>query len=150
MCANQKILESDSPNFLLKFVTMAEMWTISLPKKQNNSQNNGNFLVQRKKTKIASSKERPGFSEMLMLDYLQKEQTINCTDYTPFLRQLLKKMKLNHNEKLSRGMLFHWDNALIHKFVIAVTAINNYGFQLIEHLHYLSDLAPQDFHLFPN
>ena len=42
-------------------------------------------------------------------------------------------------------MLFHQDNAPVHKSVIAMAAIHDCGFKLIEHPHY----SPSDFHLFP-
>ena len=51
--------------------------------------------------------------------------------------------------KLSKGVLFHQDNAPVHKSVIAMAAINDCGFKLIENLPYSPDLAPSDFHLFP-
>ena len=43
----------------------------------------------------------------------------------------------------------HKDNAPVHKSVIAMAAINNNGFDLIEHLPYLPYLDLSDFHLFP-
>ena len=46
-------------------------------------------------------------------------------------------------------MLFHQDNAPVHKSVIAMAAIHDCGFKLIEHPPYAPDLAPLDFHLFP-
>ena len=47
-------------------------------------------------------------------------------------------------------MLFHQDNAPVHKSAIALAAIHDCGFKLFEHPPYSSDLAPSDFHLFPN
>ena len=52
--------------------------------------------------------------------------------------------------KLRKGGVFHQDNAPVHKSVIAMAAINDCGFKLIEHPPYSADLAPSNFHLFPN
>ena len=50
-------------------------------------------------------------------------------------------------ENYKKGMLFHQDNAHVHKSVIAMAAINDNGLELIEHLPYSLHLAPSDFHL---
>ena len=59
------------------------------------------------------------------------------------------KKKIKRRRKPTEGVLFHQDNALVHKSVIAVAAIHDCGFKLIEHPPYSPDLAPSDFHLFP-
>ena len=53
--------------------------------------------------------------------------------------------------KLSKDMLFHQDNAPAHMeaIVIAVAAINDCGFELIQHFPYSNDLTPSDVFLFP-
>ena len=76
-----------------------------------------------------------------------KGQTINGTYYAS-LTQLWEKIKNKRRGKLTKGVLFHQDNAPVHKSVIAIAAIHNCGFKLIEHPH-SPDLAPSDFHLFP-
>ncbi|CAK1592554.1 unnamed protein product [Parnassius mnemosyne] len=47
------------------------------------------------------------------------------------------------------GVLFHQDNAPAHKVAVAMAAIQETGFELLEHPPYSSDLAPSDFYLFP-
>ena len=86
---------------------------------------------------------------ILLIDYLQKGQTINSTYYAPLLRKLQEKIKIKRRGKLTKGVLFHQDNAPVHKPVIAMAAIHDCGFKLIEHPPYSPDLAPSDFHLFP-
>ena len=44
---------------------------------------------------------------------------------------------------------FHQVNAPIHTYIIAMAAMNDYGFELIQHSPYLPDLAPSGFHLLP-
>ena len=50
--------------------------------------------------------------------------------------------------KLTAGVLFHQDNAPAHKSTLAMAAIRECGFQLIEHPPYSPDLAPSDYYLF--
>ena len=59
------------------------------------------------------------------------------------------KNKVKRHGKLTKGVLFHQDNAPVHKSVIAMAAIHDCGFKLIEHPPYSPDLAPSDCHLFP-
>ena len=47
-----------------------------------------------------------------------------------------------------KGVLFHHDNAPAHTPAIAMAAINDCGFELIQHFPYSHDLAPSDLHLF--
>ena len=46
-------------------------------------------------------------------------------------------------------MLFHQDNAPAHKSAVALTAIHDCGFPLVENPPYSPDLAPSDYYLFP-
>lgn len=46
-------------------------------------------------------------------------------------------------------MLFLHDNAPAHRSEVALEAIRNAGFDILDHPPYSPDLAPSDFHLFP-
>ena len=46
-------------------------------------------------------------------------------------------------------MLFHQDNAPAHKAAVAMAAIQEMGFELVDHPPYSPDLALSDFNLFP-
>ena len=70
---------------------------------------------------------------ILMTDYLQKGQTINRTYYASLLRQLRKNIKFNCCGKLIKGVLFHLDSAPASMSVLAMAAINDCGFELIQH-----------------
>ena len=50
---------------------------------------------------------------------------------------------------LTKGVLFYQDNAPAHTLLVAMATIHNCVFKLVPHLPYLPDLAPFDFHLFP-
>ena len=87
---------------------------------------------------------------ILMVDYLQK--VADNQYYVSLLRQCWvdKNIKVKFRVKLSKGVLFHQNNAPAHISVIAMAAISDCGFELIQHPPYSHDLAPSDFHLFPN
>ena len=67
-----------------------------------------------------------------MIDYLQKGQTINGTYHASLLRQFRENIRVKHCRKL-KGVLFHQDNAPAHTSVNAMAAINDCGFELIQH-----------------
>ena len=52
--------------------------------------------------------------------------------------------------KLTKGVLFHLDNAPAHKSVVAMAVVHDYGFEVVDHPLYSPDLAPSDYFLFPN
>ena len=86
---------------------------------------------------------------ILLIDYLQKGQTVNGTYYASLLTQLREKIEIKRRGKLTKGVLFHQDNAPVHKSGIVMAAIHDCGFKLIENPPYSPVLAPSDFHLFP-
>ena len=49
--------------------------------------------------------------------------------------------------KLTKGILFHQDNAPAYKSVVAMAAVRDCDFKLIDHP---PDFAPSDYFLFPN
>ena len=155
--ANLSLLEADPDNFLQRFVTMDETWVhhFTPESKQQSKQWKHPGSPPPKKAKAVPSAGKVMASVfwdadgILMVDYLQKGQTINGQYYASLLRQLRETIKLKRRGKLSKGVLFHQDNAPVHKSAIAMAAINDCGFELVEHPPYSPDLAPSDFHLFP-
>ncbi|KAK3108393.1 hypothetical protein FSP39_007025 [Pinctada imbricata] len=88
---------------------------------------------------------------ILLIDYLKKGQIMNGTYYASLLTQLRENIKLKRRESsLIKGVLFHQDNAPVHKSVTAMAAIHDCGFNLIQYPPYPHDLVLSDFHLFPN
>ena len=145
--------EVDPPaNYFQRFVTMDETWVhhFTPEAKQQSKQWKHPGSPRQRRQRLFHQLERlwPWFSGMLMVDYLQKGQTINGTYYASLLRQLRENIKLKRHRKLSKGVLFHQDNAPVHKFVIAMAAINDYGIKLIVHPPYSTVLAPSNCHLF--
>ena len=60
----------------------------------------------------------------LMVNYLQKGQTISEAYYASLLQQLRVKIKLKRRGMLRRGVLFHQDNAPVRKSAVAMAAIH--------------------------
>ena len=87
---------------------------------------------------------------VLMVDYLQKGCTINALYYSDLLKRLRENIKKKRPGMITKGVLFHQDNAPAHSSVVAMATIRDCGFQLVPHPPYSPDLAPSDFHLFPN
>ena len=87
---------------------------------------------------------------IVFIDYLQKGKTINGEYYAKLLRELRQAIKSKRPGKLTKGVLLHQDNAPAHKSLVAMSAVHDYGFELIDHPSYSPDLAPSDYFLFPN
>ena len=52
--------------------------------------------------------------------------------------------------KLTKGVLFHQDNAPAHKSVVAILGVvRDCGFEMVDHPPYSPDLAPSDCFLSP-
>ena len=86
---------------------------------------------------------------VLLIDYLSKGQTVTGFYYANLLCQLRHKIKENRRGKLRLGVLFHHDNTPAHKLAVALAAIHDCGFQLVEHPAYSPDLYPSDYYFFP-
>ena len=50
---------------------------------------------------------------------------------------------------MSKGWLFHWDNAPVHTAKAVKTFLDKKGIKMLDHHPYSPDLAPADFFLFP-
>ncbi|CAH1257192.1 SETMAR [Branchiostoma lanceolatum] len=86
---------------------------------------------------------------VIMINYLQKGQTINGEYYASELRQLKAAIKEKRRGKLRAGVLLLQDNAPVHTAHVSVAAATQCGFELLPHPPYSPDLAPSDFYLFP-
>ena len=60
-----------------------------------------------------------------------------------------ENLKFKWGGMLRRSVLFHKNNAPAYKSVVAMAAIHECGFKLVQHPPYSPDLAPSDFHMFP-
>ena len=82
------------------------------------------------------------------MDYLDKGHTITGAFCADLLRQLRKKTNQIRRGKLTRGVLFHQDNAPAHTSTVVMAAIQKYGFQFVVDPPSSPDLASSDYYHF--
>ncbi|UYV70868.1 hypothetical protein LAZ67_8000923 [Cordylochernes scorpioides] len=85
---------------------------------------------------------------VLLLDFLNKGQTITGDYYENLVKQLREAIKEKRRGKLSRKIVYHPDNAPSHRSLQAMATIYDSGFELLPHAPYSPELAPSDFNLF--
>ncbi|XP_048259430.1 histone-lysine N-methyltransferase SETMAR-like [Haliotis rufescens] len=154
---NLKLFEGDPDNFLKRFVTMDETWVhhFELESKQQSKQWKHVTSPTPKKAKSVPSAGKVMASVfwdsegVIMVDWLPKGCTVTGAYYVELLRQLREKIKVTRRGKLTKGGLYHHDNAPAHTSLIAMAKIHECGFELLQHPPYSPDLAPSDYHLFP-
>ncbi|UYV72456.1 hypothetical protein LAZ67_9003230 [Cordylochernes scorpioides] len=133
--------------FVNRFVTMDETWAhhFTPESKQQSMQWRHSGSPPPKKAKPVPSAGKVMVSVfwdsegVLLLDFLNKAQTITGNYYAKFRRG-----------KLSRKIVYHQDNAPSLRSLQAMAAIYDSGFEILPHAPYSPDLAPFDFHLFPH
>lgn len=154
---NLEKFQADQENFLFRFVTMDETWIHhfdpetkqqSMTWKRASSPTPKKFKVSSSAGKVMASVfwDAQG---IIMVEYLEKGATITGSYYADQIRRLREAIKEKRRGKLRAGVLFHQDNAPAHKAAVAMAAIQETGFELLEHPPYSPDLAPSDFYLFP-
>ena len=125
------LFEEDPANSFKRFVTMDETWVhhFTPEAKQQSKQwkHPGSPPPKKAKTVPSAGKVMAlvfwDADGTLLINYLQKGQTINVTYYASLLTQLWEKIKIKCRGKLTRVVLFHQDNTP----VIAMAAIHDCG-----------------------
>jgi [histone H3]-lysine36 N-dimethyltransferase SETMAR len=155
----RQLLERFSANredFIFRYVTVDETWVHhfdpetkqqSMAWKHKESPPPKKFRVVPSAGKIMATVFWDA-SGILLVDYLERGCTITGEYYAQLIPKLRNEIKKKRRGKLTRGVLFHHDNAPVHTSEVAVAAINAAGFELMPHPSYSPDLAPSDFYLF--
>ena len=86
---------------------------------------------------------------VIMIDYLKQVCTINGAYYAGELRRLCQEIEINRQGKLTRSVLLLQHNVHAHKSQVAMTAATKFGFEILSHPPYSSNMAPSYFYLFP-
>jgi len=87
---------------------------------------------------------------ILLIDYLPKDQTINAEYYLSLLVQLKEILKEKYCGKVTKvGVLFLHDNTPTHRTLATQKKLAFLGFHYLDHPRCSPDLAPSDYHLFP-
>ena len=87
---------------------------------------------------------------VIMVDYLEEGCTINGTFYAEELRRLRQEIMKKRRGKLTRGVLLLHDNASVHTSQVSMADATKCSFEVRSNPLYSPDLAPSDFHQFPN
>ncbi|KAL1460741.1 hypothetical protein WDU94_012693 [Cyamophila willieti] len=87
---------------------------------------------------------------VIFVDYLEKGQTINSAYYVTLLDTLNEKLKEKRPHLGKKKVLFHQDNAPVHTSTTSMAKLHELRWELLPHPPYSPDLAPCDYHLFPN
>jgi [histone H3]-lysine36 N-dimethyltransferase SETMAR len=145
-------------DFLRRFITVDETWvhhyTPETKEQSKQWTHKGSPPPKKAKTVLSAGKVMASVfwdsHGIILVDYLEKGKTINGEYYANLLQQLSDKIKEKRPHLAKKKVLFHQDNAPAHKSAIAMAKIHELGFELVPHSAYSPDLAPSDYHLFPN
>ena len=128
-----------------------------MTRRQNNSQWNGGIAAHPAPKYSECKNPLENFSprifgdqdDILLIDYLPKDQTIKAEYYSSLLGQLKDILKEKRRAKFTKGVLFLHDNAPAHRTLATQKKLAYLGFQCLDHPPYSPDLDPSDYRLFP-
>ena len=151
---NLELFEANEDNFLARFITMDETWVHHYQpetKEQSKHWKHTSSPAPKKATVVRSTGKIMAsvfwdYQGVILIECLQKGHTVTGQHYSGQLKRLREAIKKRPG-KLTRGILFHQDNAPAHTSMVAMGTIQDCGFELVPHPPYLPDLAPSDFHL---
>lgn len=145
-------------DFLRRFITMDETWVYHYDPelRQQTAEWTEPSCSAPKQPKWSKSSKKIMASifwdakGILLVDYLQTGKTITGEYYCNLLDQLDEKIREKRPGLQKKKVIFHHDNAPAHRGALATAKLVGLQYELLEHPPYSPDLAPSDFHLFPN
>ena len=87
---------------------------------------------------------------ILLIDYMPHTVTITGVYYADLLHKLRDAIKEKRRGKLTKVPLLLHNNAPAHRSHVGQVAVLECGYEEMHHPPYSPDLAPSDYHLFPN
>lgn len=87
---------------------------------------------------------------ILLIDFMPPGTTINSDKYCDTLWKLRRAIQNRRRGKLSKGVTLLHDNARPHVSRQTQDLLKQFGWTVMPHPPYSPDLAPSDYHLFPN
>ena len=146
------LMFADPEDFYFRYVTTDETWVHYYePESKQESQvwmNHGSKPPVKFKSQASANKVLANIfwdiEGIIFIDYLVEGKTINGAYYANLIRRLRQELIKKRRRKVTRGLLLHQDNAPPHTGQIAKAAVEECGFQLIDHPPYNPDLAPSD------
>jgi len=155
---NLKLMQLDWNLFVKRIVTGDEPWIHhydpeskqqSMQWKHASSPSPQKFKVQTSAGKIMCTIFWD-VEGILLIDFMRQKVTITGVYYADLLHKLSLVIKEKRRGKLTQVPLLLHDNAPEHRSHVGQTAILESGFEEMHHPPYSPDLAPSDYHLFPN
>jgi len=106
------------------------------------------FRVQKSTGKVLASifLDQDG---ILHINHFPKGQTTNTEYYSSLLVQMKDVLKKKRSGKVTKRVLFLYDNVPAHWAIATQKKLAYLGFQCLVHPPYSLDLAPSDYHPFP-
>lgn len=86
---------------------------------------------------------------VLLLDFMQPGTTINAAAYCETLQRLRRAIQNKRRGMLTAGIVLLHDNARPHTAAVTSNLLHKFRWDIFDHPPYSPDLAPSDFHLFP-
>ncbi|UYV67486.1 hypothetical protein LAZ67_5000874 [Cordylochernes scorpioides] len=87
---------------------------------------------------------------LLFCDFMRQGTTINFDRYCETLKQLRRAIQNKRRGMLTKGVRVHHDNAQPHTAHQTTALIEEFEWELVSHPPYSPDVAPTDFHFFPD
>ena len=155
---NLALYKRNPSEFLRRFITVDETWIhhYTPESKQQSKQwiGPGEPTPKKAKTILSANKVMATVfwdaKGIIFIDYLEKGKTINGQYYAELLQRLKDEVKNKRPHLAKKKIMFHHDNALANSSIVAMTKINELKFEFFPQPPYSPDLAPSDYHLFPN
>ncbi|XP_055306592.1 histone-lysine N-methyltransferase SETMAR-like, partial [Sitodiplosis mosellana] len=152
------IFRANPDEFLRRFITTDETWVHHYtPETKNQSKQwvkKGESAPKKAKTVLSAGKIMATVfwdaHGVIFIDYLERGKTITGPYYATLLDRLDDEIKVKRPHLQKKKVLFHRDNASSHKSAVAMAKIHELRYEVLPHPAYSPDLAPCDFHLFPN
>jgi len=142
----------------LKFITGDEIWVHQYyPEAQAQSmawKHPRSPTIKKFKTSTSSGKLMATvFWDMhvvLLLHFSAPNETVNSAAYQATLKKLKRTVQRKRPLMSDKMVLLLHDNAQPHTAHATVNLLERWDWEILEHRPYSPDLAPSDFHLFPN
>lgn len=161
MDVSQQCLElfrANKDEFLRRFITTDETWVHHYtPETKEQSKQwveKGEPAPKKAKTVLSAGKVMAtvfwDVRGVIFIDYLPPGRTMNGEYYAGLLERLSDEIKEKRKHLNRKKVLLHRDNAPIHKSAIAMAKTHELHYEILPHPPYSPDLAPCDYHLFPN
>jgi len=87
---------------------------------------------------------------VLLLHFTPPNETVNFAAYQVTIKKLKRAVQRKRPQMSGKRVLLLNDNARPHPAHVTVNLLERWGWEILEHSPYSPDLAPSDFHLFPN